>query len=255
MTFPYDLICFDNDGTLSISGEPIGDIVPRLMKLRGTSGTRLMMITNNSSKDDRTYQARMEKMGFAPGSLEIITPVAVATSVFKARQYSRGYILGNELCLAEFARRGIVQDEKKPEFVLVCYDTSLTYEKLVLACALVKSGVPLYQSHIDPLCPGLDGDLPDCGMMIELVSVPTGVRPLMTFGKESENYTKYIAERVRPNEKAVIVGDRLKTDIAAGNRLGWDSVWVNKTSLPVTDGIKPTFIHPTFTDFLARFGA
>ena len=94
------------------------------------------------------------------------------------------------------------------------FDTSLTYEKLRLACDFIRAGAPVYGVNPDWNCPVEGGFIPDCGSIAALVKASTGVQ-CEFFGKPSPHTLRYMLKHTgcQPQEMAV-VGDRLYTDIA-----------------------------------------
>ena len=98
--------------------------------------------------------------------------------------------------------------------VVLGFDTTLTYEKLRIACDLIRAGRPVYGVNPDWNCPVEGGFIPDCGSIAALVKASTGVQ-CQFFGKPSPHTLQYMLRQTgcRPAELAV-VGDRLYTDIA-----------------------------------------
>ena len=107
------------------------------------------------------------------------------------------------------------------------FDTTLTYERLDIACNLIRGGATFYSTHPDFVCP-MEGNavLPDSGAICALLTACTGATPKY-FGKP-ERETALMLERTYnvPPAKTAIVGDRLYTDIALGKNNGLLSVLV-----------------------------
>ena len=136
------------------------------------------------------------------------TPVKVAV-------LDNGIIEAHILSYAGALQKLIVKDRKgNPVDVVLGFDTTLTYEKLRIACDLVRAGRPVYGVNPDWNCPVEGGFIPDCGSIAALVKASTGVQ-CEFFGKPSPHTLQYMLRQTgcRPEELAV-VGDRLYTDIA-----------------------------------------
>ena len=105
-------------------------------------------------------------------------------------------------------------EEEDGDVVILGFDTTLTYEKLRVACDLIRAGRPVYGVNPDWNCPVEGGFIPDCGSIAALVKASTGVQ-CEFFGKPSPHTLEYMLAQTgcRPQELAV-VGDRLYTDIA-----------------------------------------
>lgn len=81
------------------------------------------------------------------------------------------------------------------DFVVLGFDTSLTYEKMWIACEYLASGIPYIATHPDFNCP-LEGGkfMPDIGAMIEFFKASTGREPII-IGKPY----KYMVEAIEKN--------------------------------------------------------
>ena len=125
----------------------------------------------------------------------------------------------------DFAQAGIPQ-QKEADYVVLGFDTTLTYEKLCIACDLVRAGKPIYGVNPDLNCPVEGGFIPDCGSMAALIKASTGVQ-CEFFGKPSPHTLDYMLSQTgcKPEEMAV-VGDRLYTDIAVAAGTAVSSILV-----------------------------
>ena len=118
---------------------------------------------------------------------------------------------------------------------------------------MVNRGIPYYGTHIDLLYPSEDGLLPDIGAFINLIREATGKEPDATFGKPSVNMIEPILlEHDLTPDDAVIVGDRLYTDIQLGKDAGATTVLVlsgeTRRDDIAPDGIKPDIILDSVKD-------
>ena len=113
------------------------------------------------------------------------------------------------------------------DYVVLGFDTTLTYEKLWAACEYVSEGVEYIATHPDFNCP-LPNDkfMPDAGAMAALIEASTGKTPLV-IGKPNKEVVESIASKYNLNkEDMAMVGDRLYTDIMMGINAGITSVLV-----------------------------
>jgi len=73
----------------------------------------------------------------------------------------------------------------------------------------------------DPFCPTADGGLPDCAAMLAAIEACTGSRAEAIVGKPSPHMARTILARVDvPAGDAVMVGDRLMTDVGLAHAAG-----------------------------------
>ena len=97
------------------------------------------------------------------------------------------------------------------------FDTTLTYEKLVKLCDFVLEGLPYIATHPDINCPVEGGFIPDIGAMMALVESSTGRAADVIVGKPYPPIVKAIVEKTGfAADEIIMVGDRLYTDIALG---------------------------------------
>ena len=111
----------------------------------------------------------------------------------------------------------------------------MTYEKLDIACRLVRGGAEYLSTHPDYNCPTEDGFIPDSGAIAAFVTASTGVAPTY-FGKPYRTAMEMMAEITETTpEEIVIFGDRLYTDIALGKRNGVTAILVLTGETTVAD--------------------
>ena len=97
----------------------------------------------------------------------------------------------------------------------------MTYKRLCEASWFIYNGVPGFSTHPDVFCPtDQPTRLVDCGAISRCVELATG-KTLRQLGKPDAGFLQRAAARfgVRP-ENALMCGDRLATDIAAGVNAG-----------------------------------
>ena len=123
----------------------------------------------------------------------------------------------------------------------------LTFQKLEDACILLNRGVTWLATNPDWVCPTWYGSVPDCGSVCEMLHRATGREPEF-IGKPRPAMVRLALERTGyPPEAAVLLGDRLYTDIACAVNAGIDSVFVlsgEGTRDDIErDGIRPTWVY------------
>lgn len=255
MAFSYQAVCFDVDGTFSLSGRPIGRVAEFLRILHTERGVQLVVITNNTSKSCDAYRDQFAEHGLKGPGFDIVTPVKASLPYLRRRGWLRGYLVGTKAMLAEYEGYGIWNTDSDPQFVLVGFDTEIQYEKVREASLLVSRGVPFLRTHRDLACPTELGPIPDCGAISRLIEVTTKVRPRADFGKPGEHFAACLRSVVGVSKRALVVGDRLNTDIRLGKTLGWDTVWINgRTDLVsrLSPGERPMHASARFEEFLAN---
>ena len=101
---------------------------------------------------------------------------------------------------------------------------SFDYAKLLAAFLAVRRGARIVATNPDPFCPTADGGLPDCAAMLAALEACTGVRAEAIVGKPSRHMAATILARIGvPGNEAVMIGDRLLTDVGLARSAGMTS--------------------------------
>jgi HAD superfamily hydrolase (TIGR01450 family) len=137
------------------------------------------------------------------------------------------YVLGTKSLKKMILDAGIDICSYEPDFVVVGYDTELSYSKLVNACRLINGGIDFIATHCDPVCPSEDGPIPDIGLLTEMLEKTTKRKVYKVFGKPSPDVIDTIIDKYNiERTEIVMVGDRLYTDIEMANNANIDSILV-----------------------------
>jgi 4-nitrophenyl phosphatase len=187
-----------------------------------------LFLTNNSSKDSQQYAEKIIRLGL-PISREKVLTSGEAAAMHLQRYLARArvYVVGTSALENEFLSRGFVLGHEKPDFAVLGFDTTLTYDKLWKLCDLVRAGVPYIATHPDYNCPTESGFMPDIGATIAFVKASTGREPDLIVGKPNPLFVEKASERVSvPVSGMCMIGDRLYTDIALGATAGIPTILV-----------------------------
>ena len=220
------LFLLDMDGTVYLGSRLLPGSLDFLRYLAET-GRDHLFLTNNSSRNAQYYAQKLTQLGWPAKPDEILTAgEATALYLGELNPAARVYLLGTPDLETEFASHGFVLTEVEPDYVVLGFDMTLTYAKLVKACDLIRAGVPFIATHPDINCPTETGYIPDCGAMTALITASTGVTPKV-IGKPNREIidAMFIKKPVRQDQVAM-VGDRLYTDIVMGHNAGVTSVLV-----------------------------
>lgn len=227
-----DLKCFilDMDGTIYLGNEIIDGAIEFINTIK-SMGKEYIFLTNNSSKNRRVYKEKLDRLGFDIDEERIFTS-GEATTIYlnSIKSNSKVFLLGTEYLKEEFLNAGFnITDryENNINFVVLGFDTTLTYNKLWVACDLIREGVTYIATHPDKNCPLENGKyMPDTGAIIELLYSSTGKKPYI-IGKPNKEIINSICKKYSVNKRDMaIVGDRLYTDIKTGENSGISSILV-----------------------------
>ena len=106
-------------------------------------GRRYCFLTNNSSRSKAAYVDKLTRLGIAVEPGQVMTSGEATALYLKARQPgARIFLLGTEDLAREFVQHGFALVDKagQPDWVVLGFDTTLTYQKLWDACDLIRQG-------------------------------------------------------------------------------------------------------------------
>lgn len=228
----YQALFMDMDGVVYLDREPIPDAVEFISRARA-AGKRLLFLTNNSRLTRRQYQDKLAGMGVEAGEEEILTSAA-ATADFLLENYELegkgAYFIGGQGLEEELGRTGLAllwgEEGKRADFVVVGWDTDLTYEKLRIACLALHAGAVFVGTNADATFPAPDGLWPGAGSILAALERAAG-REALVVGKPNPYMLEMALGRAGSRADATLmIGDRLETDVLGGWRAGLDTCLV-----------------------------
>lgn len=219
---------FDLDGVLW-RGETAIEGAPEAISRLRAAGKRLFFLTNNSSQPRRVYVEKLTRLGMPATEEEIVTSASITATFLETNRQASGktaFAVGGPGIRDELERIGMrvvtVEDPEAAdlacEFVVVGLDRAFRYETLLRAQQCLLRGAEFIATNRDGQYPMETGVIPGGGSIVAAVAAAADREPL-TMGKPEPMGLKVLLQRagVLP-EEAVMVGDRLDTDILCGNR-------------------------------------
>lgn len=249
----FSRFVLDLDGVVWALGQPLPGAPETVRGLRDV-GKRLAFVTNNSSESPETYAKRLAEIGAGGDPAEVVTSAdAMVRLLERAVPGLRGraaFVIGGPGLIEALQGAGLRLVEgaeaREASLVVVGWDRALTYEKLRLATIAVRSGVVFAATNADPTYPAPDGLWPGCGAIVAALRASTGAEPLVA-GKPAPEMLGIARERLG-GEPALVVGDRVDTDILAAQQVGWPSALV----LTGATGVPELAAGPAWPDFVIR---
>ena len=243
------LFLLDMDGTIYLDETLFPGTVPFLRSVRQRGG-RYLFLTNNSSRSADAYIAKLGRMGIAAAREDFLTSVDALIADLAGRPlYKLCYVFGTKSFQSQLREAGLPVTDRRSDRVdclLIGFDTELTFQKLEDACILLNRGVDYIATNPDWVCPTRYGSVPDCGSVCEMLRRATGRFPRV-IGKPQPAMALLALERTGfAPDQALMVGDRLYTDIAAGANAGIDTAFVLSGEGTLADledsEVKPTWV-------------
>lgn len=253
------LFLLDMDGTI-YEGARLFPYVNEFLEHIENEGGRYIFITNNSSRSVKDYVIKLSKMGVKVTEDNFFTSSqATALYLNEHHKNKKIYCMGTRSMIAEMEKMGVsvTDSTEDAECIVVGYDTELTYQKLIDVSFLLqtKKDIPYIATNPDRGCPTGFGLVPDCFAICEAINYAAKRRPVY-IGKPDRFMIEYAVQMSGFSAaEAVVIGDRLYTDIASGVNAGVDTVCVLSGESTLEDieesDIKPTYI---FNDIKEIYG-
>ncbi|HCP17409.1 MAG: HAD-superfamily hydrolase, subfamily IIA [candidate division TA06 bacterium 32_111] len=203
---------FDMDGTLYL-GDILIDGSVQFLNMLKNAGIKRVFLSNNSSKNRKDYYLKLKRMGFEVKVDEIFTSLNATILKMKRENIKKIFPLGTPSFEEELRENDFILTDKDPEVVLLGFDKSLTYEKIEKAYRFLKGGKRYIATHPDILCPTEDGFIPDIGCFISMFEKCTSRLPEIVGKPNIEMITNILNHYSIDRNDAVMVGDRLYTDM------------------------------------------
>ena len=218
-------IC-DMDGVI-YHGDRLLPGVPEFVDWLYREDKRFLFLTNASGRAPKELQQKLERMGLDVDESHFYTS-ALATAHFLATQSPgcSAYIIGAPGLFNALYDVGVTTNNIDPEYVVVGETSNYNYESVCKAVSLVRAGAKLVGTNPDMTGPTENGIIPACRALIAPIELATG-RTAYYIGKPNPLMMRTGLHMLgmRP-EDAVIIGDRMDTDIVAGVETGLDTVLV-----------------------------
>jgi len=218
-------LILDMDGVIWKGDSPIGDL-PAIFDRIHTRGLKFVFATNNSTKTSEQYVERLKGFDVYVEPWQIITSSHAAAHA-AAKKFPSGtkvFIVGEDGVRISLEEKGFevvsIENASQAKAVVIGMDRDVNFLKLSEATLLVRGGAPFYATNPDKTFPTPRGEIPGAGAWISVITTATDVKPIVA-GKPFPFLMELSLEKLgTKKEETLVVGDRLETDIAAGQGVG-----------------------------------
>ena len=235
----------DMDGTVYKGGDLIPGAKDFISALK-SRGIPFVFLTNNSSHSRSFYYQKLIGMGFDIGMENVLTSnIATTRFVLSQRPGKRVYVVASPDVTEEVRAAGVNVVEDDPDIVYLTFDRTITYDKINKAYKFLLKGAEFIATHPDDVCPTeTDYDI-DIGPFIRMFEQMCQTKAIV-IGKPNGLMLDMAAREMGVDpEGAVMVGDRLYTDIRMGELAGIASILVLSGETSRSD-LEGSDIHPTY---------
>ncbi len=244
------LFLLDIDGTIAIDGALIDGTKEFMSHVINISG-KYIFITNNSTKSIKDYIEQFTELGIKVDESNFIT-ASYATALYLKEHYKgkKIFVVGTKSFIQELKSFEVNTTEELSEDIecaVVAYDNELTYKKIEKICELLltKKNIDYIATNPDLACPTKFGFVPDCGAICNMIKAAVKREPIF-IGKPNKIIGDLCIKKSGfMKEEALVIGDRLYTDIACGINSNIDTALV-LTGEARREDIETTIFKPEY---------
>ncbi|OGO22645.1 MAG: hypothetical protein A2Y54_07505 [Chloroflexi bacterium RBG_16_51_16] len=215
----------DMDGVLWRSEVPIGELTAIFDRMESLK-LKYVFATNNATLSPEAYVEKLASFKVKVTSDRVITSAICVANLIAHKFPSGGpvFVVGESGLIQALQEKNFsmvsIADAGNAQAVVVGLDRQVNFEKMREATLLVKQGIPFYGTNPDKTFPTPRGEIPGAGAWISVISTATGIEPIYA-GKPYPRIIEIALEHLgTSNDETLVVGDRLETDMAAGQAAG-----------------------------------
>ncbi len=208
-------IC-DMDGVI-YHGNNILPGVKEFVEWLKTEEKQFLFLTNSSERSPKELRQKLLRMGLDVGEEHFYTSALATASFIKSQNPSAtAYIVGEAGLINALYEAGITMNDVNPDYVIIGETKNYNYASIEKAVRLIFNGAKLIGTNPDMTAPLENGIVPACKALISPIELTTGAMAYFV-GKPNPLMMKTGLKLLGVNiEDAVIVGDRMDTDIISG---------------------------------------
>ena len=253
-----DAVLFDLDGVVYEGPTAVPHAIDAIRAIRQP----VLYLTNNASRTDAQVAAHLEELGLATTPEQVVTSPQAAMPLLAAHAQPGDAILvvGGDGITVELEARGyrvVRTAAEDPVAVVQGFAPHVGWKDLAEAAFALHRGIPWIATNMDWTIPQARGIAPGNGTLVSAVHTAVGRMPQVAGKPETPIFTAAL-ERVGARS-AIMVGDRLDTDIRGANRAGIPSVLVltgidrARSALTATPEDRPTHVVDDLRELHAEY--
>jgi len=256
----FEGVVLDLDGTVYRGDEPVAGAPETIRDLR-ERGCRLLFCSNNPTKGREAYVDRLAGMGIEATAGEILSAGTVTTQYLRDHHADDLlYVVGSSGLREQFAAADLrtTDDPGAAEVLVVSFYRGFDYDTLADAYDAGRDGCPFVGTDPDVVIPTQHGMVPGSGAIIGSVASVLEREPDRVLGKPAPETVDMAREALGvPLDRCLMVGDRLDTDIAFGERADMTTALVRTgvaTDADVTESdVDPDHVFDSVADVARLF--
>jgi glycerol 3-phosphatase-2 len=217
----HDVLLADLDGTLYRGPVAVPGAVEAVLGA-AERGVRTVYVTNNASRRPAEVAEHLVELGFPAGADDVVASSQAAAAML-AEQLPAGarvLVVGTDALVAEVTAVGLAVTERADEAVAVVqgHSPDTGWRQLAEATVALRAGAVWVACNLDPTLPTERGPLPGNGSMVAALRLASGREPQVA-GKPAPALLVEAVCRTGATA-ALMIGDRLDTDVEGGRAAG-----------------------------------
>jgi len=226
-------ILLDGDGVLWKADTPIPGI-KAFFEFLVQKKINFALITNNNTRTAQNYVDKLHKFGIEADLSQVFTS-STATAAYLLDHFGEGaplHVVGMDGLISTLQEAGFklsigeTQPNHEVLAVVAGMDRQINHQKIKIAMRLIMNGAEFIATNTDGSFPTPEGINPGTGMVIGALQATTDVEPLVIGKPQTAIFETALRRFDEIPQNAVMVGDRLETDILGASRLGIETVAV-----------------------------
>jgi glycerol 3-phosphatase-2 len=228
----YDHVLLDLDGCVWVGDQPTPGAAEAITALR-EAGKSIAFVTNDGRHSGEEYVRKLWGLGFRAALEEVVTVGGAVQHVLaETERWRTAYVVGAPVMHRHVAEAGVTivngLDVPEADVVVVAAYDEFDYADLRGACWAVLAGAELISAGRDATFPMPDGPWPGTGPIVAAVEAATGA-VAVNAGKPAAQPFLTALDRLGADSadpRALVVGDRLDSDLAGAHAAGLDAAIV-----------------------------
>lgn len=247
----YDTALLDLDGVVYIGEDAVPGVIGALNQAHDEFGMTLTCVTNNASRSSQRVADHLTKLGLKVTAKDVVTSAqAGAAELAKlVPQGSNVFVLGSKDLAREVELVGLTPSHDVSQIydaIIQGYWPDMPFRVLEFAASVLRTGVPWVATNMDMTIPTPTGVAPGNGAMITALGETVNRIPTLVAGKPEIPLMQQSIERANA-KRALVIGDRLDTDIHGANNVGADSMLVLSGVTTIEEILQaPIELRPTY---------
>ena len=224
----FDLALVDLDGVVYVGPDAVPGSVDAIAQSHRL-GLRTAFVTNNAGRPASQVADHLRSLGIDVQNEDVVTSAMAAADLLAHRLPAGSAIgivggAGVSASVEAAGLRAVAPSSPEVVAILMGFGPDISWRDLAEASYAVAAGALFVATNTDRTFPTPEGIAPGSGAFVAAVQEASGVTPLVA-GKPEPTLYRNAIDRFQA-KNALVIGDRLDTDIAGAVNAGLTSLLV-----------------------------